>query len=289
MLDYVTIKAEQKKGLAAARRGENMFDAKEGSIRIDKGSMDYVVFGKGSRDLVLIPGLVLGLKRLRGTGRQLAFSYRLFAKDFRVWCFDHRDGLPQDVTVKDLADDLAEAMQAAGIRQADVLGVSQGGMIAQYLALDHPQLVRKLVLGVTLCENNPVVEGCIAEWLRMLETKGMKAMALDSFKRTYSDKYLATWGFFIPFLADSVKKADPQRFTALAKACLTCNTKDRLTELTCPVLVLGGRLDKIVGSDASETIARQLGCECHVYEDLGHSAYEEAKDFNKRVYRFLMG
>ena len=114
MLDYVTIKAEQKKGLPLRGGERNMFDAKEGSIRIDRGTMDYVVFGKGSRDLVLIPGLVLGLKRLRGTGRQLAFSYRLFAKDFRVWCFDQRDGLPQDVTVKDLADDLADAMQAAG-------------------------------------------------------------------------------------------------------------------------------------------------------------------------------
>ena len=254
---------------------------------IGSAAVDYIVFGKGSRDLVLIPGLVLGLKRLRGTGRQLAFSYRLFAKDFRIWCFDHRQDLPQDVTIKDLADDLAAAMRAAGIEQADILGVSQGGMIAQYLALDHPQLVRRLVLGVTLCENNPVVEGCIRRWLDLTQTKGIKSAALDSFKQTYSDKYLATWGFFLPFLADSVKKSDPQRFVALAKACLTCNTKNRLTELTCPVLVLGGRLDKIVGPDASETIARQLGCEVHIYEDLGHSAYEEAKDFNQRVYRFL--
>ena len=84
-----------------------MFGAKEGNVTIPKGTVHYVVFGKGSRDLVLIPGLVLGLKRLRGTGTQLAFSYRMFAKDFRVWCFDHREDLPQDVTVKDLADDLA--------------------------------------------------------------------------------------------------------------------------------------------------------------------------------------
>ena len=112
--------------------------AKEGTITIAKGSIDYVTFGKGSRDLVLIPGLVLGLKRIKGTSLQLALSYRMFAKDFRVWFFDHRDDLPESVTVRDLADDLAEAMQAAGIRQADVLGVSQGGMIAQYLALDHP-------------------------------------------------------------------------------------------------------------------------------------------------------
>ena len=266
-----------------------MFNAKEGSVKVGGSSMNYVVFGKGSRDLVLIPGLVLGLKRVKGTSLQLALSYRMFAKDFRVWCFDHRDGLPDNVMIKDLADDLAEAMQAVGIRRADVLGVSQGGMVAQYLALDHPQLVHRLVLGVTLCRNNTVVEGCIADWLQMLETKGMKAMALDSFKRTYSDKYLATYEFFLPFLADSVKKADPQRFTALAKACLTCDTWDRLPELSCPVLVLGGRLDKIVGGDASEEIAQRLGCECYIYEDLGHSAYEEGKDFNKRVYNFLMG
>ena len=266
-----------------------MFNAKEGKVQYGNASADYVVFGKGSRDLVLIPGLVLGLKRIKGTSLQLALSYRLFAKDFRVWCFDHRDDLPEDVTAKDLTDDLAEAMQAAGIRRADVLGVSQGGMIAQYLALEHPQLVHKLVLGVTLCRNNPVVEGCIADWLRMLETKGMKAMALDSFRRTYSDRYLAKYEFFLPFLADSVKKADPQRFTALAKACLTCDTWERLPQITCPVLVIGGRKDRIVGPDSSEEIAQRLGCEYYIYEDLGHSAYEEAKDFNKRVYRFLMG
>ncbi|MBR5642255.1 MAG: alpha/beta hydrolase [Firmicutes bacterium] len=264
-----------------------MFDAKEGSVTVQKGTIDYVVFGKGSRDLVLIPGLVLGLKRLRGTGRQLAISYRMFAKDFRIWCFDHRENLPQDVTAEQLADDLAHAMQAAGIAQADILGVSQGGMIAQYLALNHPEKVRRLVLGVTLCQNNPTVESCIARWIDLTQTKGIKAAALDSFQKTYSEKYLATWGFFLPFLADSVKKADPQRFTALAKACLTCDTYDRLPQLTCPVLVLGGRLDKIVGSMASEEIAQRLGCECHIYENLGHSAYEEAKDFNKRVYDFL--
>ena len=265
-----------------------MFNAKEGSVKVGSSSISYVVFGRGSRDLVVIAGLVLGLKRIKGTSLQLALSYRMFAKDFRVWFFDHRDDLPENVTAKDLADDLAEAMQAAGIRRADVLGVSQGGMVAQYLALDHPQLVHRLVLGVTLCRNNPVVEGCIADWLHILETKGMKAMALDSFRRTYSDKYLATYEFFLPFLADSVKKADPQRFTALAKACLTCDTWERLPEIACPVLVIGGRKDRIVGPDSSEEIAQRLGCECYIYEDLGHSAYEEGKGFNKRVYGFLM-
>ena len=48
-----------------------------------------------------------------------------------------------------MADDQAAAMQILGIDKASVLGVSQGGMIAQYLAIDHPGMVEKLILAVT--------------------------------------------------------------------------------------------------------------------------------------------
>ena len=39
--------------------------------------------------------------------------------------------------------------------------------------------------------------------------------------------------------------------------------------------------------ELSEKIAEKLQCEIYMYEELGHAAYEEAKDFNKRIYRFL--
>ena len=53
------------------------------------------------------------------------------------------------------------------------------------------------------------------------------------------------------------------------------------------MLVLGGKKDKIVTGQASEEIVEKLQCECYMYEDLGHAAYEEAKDFNRRIYEFL--
>ena len=73
----------------------------------------------------------------------------------------------------------------------------------------------------------------------------------------------------------------------LAKACLTCNTYEDLDKIKCPVLVLGGRQDKVVTGNASEEIAAKLGCKIHMYDSLGHAAYEEAKDFNRIVYDFL--
>lgn len=71
------------------------------------------------------------------------------------------------------------------------------------------------------------------------------------------------------------------------KSCLTCNTYDRMEEIKCPVYVIGGCKDKIVTGEASYEIANKIGCSIFMYENLGHAAYDETKDFNKRVYDFF--
>ena len=73
----------------------------------------------------------------------------------------------------------------------------------------------------------------------------------------------------------------------MAKSCLTCNTAAELHKITCPALVIGGAQDKVVGADAAAILAQRIGCPLHLYENLGHAAYEEAKDFNKIVYEFF--
>ena len=85
----------------------------------------------------------------------------------------------------------------------------------------------------------------------------------------------------------TAKLVDPERFIQLAKACLTCDAYGRLNEIQSPVLVLGGKEDKIVTARASEEIAEKLSCPIYMYDGLGHSAYEEGKDFNQRIYDFL--
>ena len=77
------------------------------------------------------------------------------------------------------------------------------------------------------------------------------------------------------------------RFLALAEACLTCNSWLRLDQIACPVLVLGGGQDQVLTGRASEEMAERLECPIHLYEQLGHAAYDEAPDFNRRVMEFL--
>ena len=117
----------------------------------------------------------------------------------------------------------------------------------------------------------------------------MKALVADMAEKMYSDAYVKRYRPFMPLLTVLQKPKDVERFVILAKSCLTCSTYEHLEKIKCPVLVLGGRKDKIVTGTASVEIAEKLGCRIHMFDSLGHAAYEESKDFNQIVHGFLSG
>ena len=128
------------------------YNIKEGTLSFGDHSMDYAVFGKGEKPLLLIRGL--NITRLQGTVPNLVRRYRLYADNFRIYVIDRREPLPEVITDEFLAEDVYEGAKALGLEKVPVIGNSQGGMIAQYLAIDRPDLVNKLVLAVTISRNN---------------------------------------------------------------------------------------------------------------------------------------
>lgn len=262
-----------------------MFKLKEFKLELPHTQIDCIAFGSGTRPLVMIQGL--NTRGIKGAGASLAWMYRIFVKDYRVYFFDRRAEVSDGFSVRDMAADVAAAMDKLQLRAADVLGVSQGGMIAQHLAIERPDLVRKLVLAVTLSRDNDTVSRTVQHWIKLTEQNQMKELISDMAIKMYSDAYLKRYRPFLPLLTVLQKPKDIPRFLILAKACLGCKAHEELQKIQCPVLVIGGEKDQVVGADASREIAEQLGCRIHMYKDLGHAAYEEAKDFNQRVYDFL--
>ena len=262
-----------------------LYEAKEQKLEINNTQIDYITFGKGTKPLIMIQGL--NTRGIKGSAVPIAYMYRIFAKDYKVYLFDRRPDVYEGITVRELAADIAGAMDALRITNADIFGVSQGGMIAQYLAIDRPDLVNKLVLAVTLSKNNDTVKSVVNNWIEMTKQGDMKSLVADMAIKMYSDAYVKRYRLFMPLLTILQKPKDVQRFIILAKACLTCNAYEELDKIKCPVFVIGGRQDKVVCGAASEEIADKLGCPIYMYDKLGHAAYEEAKDFNKRVYDFL--
>ena len=263
-----------------------MYSAKELKLNMKGMQFDYITFGNGTKPLVMIQGL--NTHGIHGAALSLAYMYRIFAKDYKVYIFDRRPIVQEGITVNDMAADISTAMDVLGLTNADVFGVSQGGMIAQYLAIDRPDLVNKLVLAVTLSRNNDTVKQVVSNWIEMAELGAMKELITDMAEKMYSDAYVKRYRPIMPLLTILQRPKDVQRFVILAKACLTCNTYEVLDKIKCPVLVLGGRQDKVVTGIASEEIAEKLDCKLHMYDNLGHAAYEEAKDFNQVILDFLI-
>lgn len=263
-----------------------IYNAKEHNLKLNNRQMTYITFGKGTKPLVMIQGL--STRSIKGAAAPLAYMYRIFAKDYKVYLFDRRENISEEITIRDLAEDIGLALDALEIKNADVFGVSQGGMIAQYLAIDRPELVNKLVLAVTLSKNNNTVETVVKSWIEMTEQGDVKALVTDMAAKMYSDAYIKRYRLFMPLLTILQKPKDAGRFIALAKACLTCNAYEELDKIKCPIFVIGGKRDKVVTGEASEEIAEKTNCKIYMYEKLGHAAYEEAKDFNSRVYHFLL-
>lgn len=261
------------------------FNVKEGTIQVNDIEMDYISFGKGKKNLIMIQGL--NTNGIKGSGLMLSLMYSIFTKDYTVFLFDRRKEIYNGITIETMADDIIKAMNYFHIDKADILGVSQGGMIAQSLAIKYPNLVNKLVLALTLSKNNEMVENVIHHWIELTKQDKYKELIVDMAYKMYSDSYIKKYKAMLPLLTFIQKPKDKERFIKLASSCLTCDTYERLDEIKCPVLVIGARQDQIVGCDASVELANKLKCTIHIYEKLGHAAYEEASDFNQVVYDFL--
>ena len=108
-----------------------------GCVAVGDTDMYYVSFGSGPKKLIVLPGLTDGLATVKGKAFILSAPYKKFFKDYTVFMFSRKNKMPEGYTIQQMAADQVKAMTSLGIDKACVLGVSQGGMISQYIAIDH--------------------------------------------------------------------------------------------------------------------------------------------------------
>lgn len=263
-------------------------NAKNGQVALDDTTMSYAAIGHGEKVLVVLPGLSDGLATVRGKALLLAAPYRKYFDQFTVYMFSRKDRMPSGYTIRQMAEDQARAIDILGLKKVSVMGVSEGGMIAQCLAIDYPEMVEKLVIAVSAPKVNQLIRECVGRWTDFANRKDHKQLMIDTAEKSYSEHYLKKYRAMYPVLGLLGKPADYSRFLVNANAILSFDVEGELNKINCPTLIIGGSDDKIVGAEASYEMQKQINnSELYVYPGLGHAAYEEAPDFYDRVFRFL--
>ncbi len=239
-------------------------------------NLNYDVYGEGD-PLLLIMGF--------GMSGAAWVPVLALMPGFKCIYFDNRgtgysDRPDGPYTIPDMAEDASELLEALSISRAKVYGVSMGGMIAQELALRHPEKVSKLVLGCTLA-GGPSAKMPAPEVGELLVT-GSKLMATDP------DKAL---DIMLPALcpvdfiaahpelkqmvmmgASMVPPTPPETIDHVMAGVMQFNAYDRLAQIKCPVLIVHGEQDALVPPENAAIIKSRIPhAEVYMIPGAGHA------------------
>ena len=207
------------------------------------GGQPYLRVGRGPA-LVMVLGLMPRSGNPRGPSRWTSVAgASAFARHFTVYLVNRRPGLPDGVTMADLAADLAVAIEQDLGGSALVHGTSTGGSVALQLAVDHPSLVRRLVLASAACRLGPVGRWGQAEFARRVRAGDRRRAWVPLVEPAVPAPLRPAARAVCWLLGPWLVPADPADMLATIDAEDAFDAEPQLGKVAAPVLVLGGGAD----------------------------------------------
>jgi pimeloyl-ACP methyl ester carboxylesterase len=259
------------------------------NVKTASFDMKYFRFGEGKKTFVIIPGVAV--QSVMGLAFAVEDAYRIFEKDYTAYLFDRRKDMPEGYSIADMARDTAEAIKTLGLCDIYMFGASQGGMIAMTIAIQNPELVRKLVVGSSAARVDADRYKKAGEWVKLAKEGDAKALYLSFGKAVYPPETYAGYEEALIKISRTVKKEELESFITMTSALENFDITDKLDSIECPVLLLGSEDDDVLGAEATREVARHLrgrpGFDMHMYNGYGHAAYDTAPDYKERILKFF--
>lgn len=218
-------------------------------------------------------------------------------QELDVIVYDHRgvgsssrlDG-EGPLTIAGMARDAAGLLDALGIDGAHVLGISMGGMVAQELALAHPERVHALTLGCSYCGGEGSALSHESTLRKLMEgaASGDRTLAVRAaWETNVSPAFAADEQQYARFLEIGLRRAVAMDVVmAQMRAIAGHDTSSRLPGLRAPTLVVHGTLDEMLPVQNGHLIAGLIpGSRLEVLEGVGHLFFWEQPERSAELVR----
>ncbi|MDN5927583.1 MAG: alpha/beta hydrolase [Hyphomicrobiales bacterium] len=228
-------------------------------IEVGAGALHFDRWG----DVSLPP--VLLLHELGGS----ALSWQCLQESFHDRCLyglelrgaGLSEKIPGPFTVKDLAVDAAEFMQAARPNEEwDVFGVALGGFVAIAVAANEPKVVRSVCACEVVIDLGNKAKKYILQRAETVSREGMRSSLMPSLRNSFPEGTPMPGDAFRQQYFLHWRSHDPEAYAELSRALAACDPSQiDLAAISAPTLVLFGALDFLWRPQEAEAVARKLG------------------------------
>ena len=223
-------------------------------------------------------GFLVGLKRL--------------TQQYSIYLMSRKQNLPRGYSAKDMSDDFAAMIRADIGAPVHIMGMSSGGSSAMHFAVDHPDLVKKLVLAMTGCRLNANGLEVAGMWrdLALAEdwTALYQRMGVDVAEGRTPEwvTRLMMRSFGKALLGQPKSGMD---FAVVLESDMYLDVKDKLPRIAAPTLVIGGANDPFYGADNIRKTAELIpNAQLCLIEGGGHAVVKtKTKIFEDRILQFI--
>lgn len=244
--------------------------------------LPYFAFGEGDRCFVVLPGA--SMTSVLESKEGIKTLFEPYTDEYRIYVFDVPEDLDAINSIDQLGDIVADAMRALEIDKADIYGASLGGMTAQKLAINHPELVNTLSLASSMARNNDLSKRVISGWA---DISNPRELSKDVNMHVYSEELYTAYKETFEVMENNATEDGVKRLHNLVRLILDFDSYDKLDKIGCPVYVYAGSKDDTLGADASKEIAEKLNCFIKVYDGYSHAVYDEYAGFYDEVFNNL--
>lgn len=191
-------------------------------------------------------------------------------RGFRVLRYDLRGhggtpSSPNDYSIDTLVRDLRTLLDEAEVKRTHLVGLGLGGAIAQAFAIEHPELVDKLM---PCCCRARMVPDFAQMWHRLRDTvrqNGLESIVEPTVQRWFSEAFKAAHPEVLEDVRRMIRGTTQEGYLGVTTAFLGLDVEDRLGEIRAPTLYVSGAEDKLGGPPAlMEGLSRKVKGARHV-------------------------
>lgn len=256
-------------------------------LELDHARVHYDVYGTDGPWITLLHGGLVDMASLADLATRLAVDMRVVTLDVRGYGQSRaRDG---DLSLAASTGDVIGLLDHLAIDRSTVFGFSMGGMIAQRIALDHPDRIDALVLMSTGSRTGPTKAEAFRARADRIASQGLGPEREEHVVRAFSPDWLDAHPEEFRAYADRVLDNDPDVVAATMRSIAEFDVTAELPRLEAPVLILAGELDQGFGPDvANETATHLRDAVVEVVVGAGHTIHlEQPAEVARHINEFV--